>query len=152
MPPQLTLQRRGAPCVVAIMCETPFWGAGVTRVLIWAPWGPDSIADCEIFSIKLQILTSAHSLYAHQGLLSLSLYLDFKSILRATSLMATRFKATTPKCASGKVPGNTIALCADRPWMNGVLKAVPGTYSCTTMSELPDGSSCSFSSASHGSG
>lgn len=53
MPPQLALQRRGAPCGVAIMCETPFWGAGISRVLITAPCGPDSMADFEVFSIKL---------------------------------------------------------------------------------------------------
>lgn len=27
-------------------------------------------------------------------------------------------KATTPKCASGKAPGNTTALCADCLWIN----------------------------------
>ncbi|CAJ1074486.1 Hypothetical predicted protein [Xyrichtys novacula] len=30
--------------------------------------------------------------------------------------MATRFKATTPKCASEEAPGNTTALCADCLW------------------------------------
>lgn len=47
--------------------------------------------------------------------------------------MATRFKATTPKCASGKAPGNTTAQCADCLWINVVITAVSGTCNCVIM-------------------
>ncbi|KAF1374587.1 hypothetical protein PFLUV_G00230640 [Perca fluviatilis] len=65
--------------------------------------------------------------------------------------MATRFKATTPKCASGIVPGNTTALCADCLWINDVLqrcqdyttpKSHIKTWGGPLTSEKPEVQSC----------
>lgn len=124
-------------------------------MLIIAPCGPESITEC--FFLLLLNCTYLSSVILYR-LIRVYRYsrcnwtLNSGSILRATCLMATRFKATTPKCASGKVPGNTTALCADRLWINVVIIAVPGTYNCIIMFDHVNSfheSTYSFSTASH---
>lgn len=97
---------------VAIMKETPVLGAAINLVLIIVACGPDSIPECISFWLNHTHLPSViiHRLI---GCINAFIVTGFEvrgPFFRATCLMATRIKATTPKCASGKVPGNTTAL------------------------------------------
>lgn len=128
---QLTLQRRGAPCQVAIIEETPFSGAEMNLFLIVAPGGPDSIWESIILrqnctylsSLTLNWLIRCIGAFVVTGFEVRGPF----SVLPAS--WQPVFKATTPKCASWGVLGNTTALCAACLWII-VAIAESGTCIC----------------------
>lgn len=129
---QLALQRWGASYEVAIMNETPVWGAAISLVLIISANALDSMSDCIKIWLNCKQLPPGISWKAYHvcWLLAFLCGLEIQglfSVLPASWQPAV--KATTPKCASGKAPGDSTALCADCLWTN-VRKAVSGTYNC----------------------